>query len=187
MNRQSFSRYLLYFILLTFFFSGCGKDKNAGLSLLRSSNGPVMSAKNVVVIFSDSGRVQAKLTGKIVNRYQTPEPFTEFPEGFSVVMFDSAMRVNTTITGNYGKRREYYRIMEARGNVVVRNELENKQLNTEKLVWDEGRHLITSDVPVKITTPDMVLYGDGLESNETFSRYNIKNPHGQMMVKKDSI
>jgi LPS export ABC transporter protein LptC len=77
--------------------------------------------------------------------------------------------------------------MEARGNVIVRNELENKQLNTEKLTWDEVRHIITTDAPVKITTNDMIIYGDGLESNETFSRYNILHPHGQMMVKKDSI
>ena len=111
----------------------------------------------------------------------------EFPKGFRVVMYDSALRVETTISASYGKRIDRTRIMEARGNVVVRNESKNQQLNTEQLTWDENRKTIYSHLPVKITTPDKILYGDGLESNESFTRYEFLNVHGQMMVKKDSI
>ena len=37
---------------------------------------------------------------------------------------------------------------------------------------EEGR--IFTEEYVKITTPDEIIYGDGLESNETFSKYQIK-------------
>lgn len=146
-----------------------------------------MTAKNIEVTFSDSGKVQAKLWGIQLNRFSGGDPYTEFPKGFKVCMYDSVMRIETTISGNYGKRKDYARIMEARGNVVVRNELKKQQLNTEFLTWDENKRKIYSNTNVKITTDNMVLFGDGLESNESFTDYTISNPHGQMIVKKDSI
>ena len=146
-----------------------------------------MMAKNIEVTFSDSGKIQAKLYSVLLNRYPGGDPYMEFPKGFKVCIYDSAMRVETTISGNYGKRKDYSRIMEARGNVVVRNELKKQQLNTEILTWDENKRKIYSKTNVKITTDNMLLFGDGLESNESFSDYTILNPHGQMVVKKDSI
>jgi LPS export ABC transporter protein LptC len=139
------------------------------------------------MVFSDSGKVQAKLTSVLLNQYSTPASFMEFPKGFKVVMYDSAMRIETTISATYGKRMDNTRIMLAKGNVVVRNEIKKEQLNTEELTWDEPRKMIFSKVPVKVTTPDKTLYGDGLESNESFTRYHFINVHGLMLVKKDSI
>jgi LPS export ABC transporter protein LptC len=77
--------------------------------------------------------------------------------------------------------------MEAWGNVVVRNEKKNEQINTEHLIWDENRHRIWSDVKVKITRPDQTLYGTSMESNEAFTDYSIQGVTGEMAVKKDSI
>lgn len=146
-----------------------------------------MMAKNIEVTFSDSGKIQAKLSSVLLNRYPGGDSYMEFPKGFKVSIYDSAMRVETTITGNYGKRQDYSRIMVARGNVIVRNEIKNQQLNTELLTWDENKRKIFSRTNVKITTGNMVLFGDGLESNESFTDYTILNPHGQMIMKKDSI
>ncbi len=150
-------------------------------------NDPVMSANNIEVLFSDSGRIQAKLTSPLMNRYAGENPYLEFPKGFKVYMYDSVQQVSSTITGNRGMRKEYSRVMEAWGNVVVRNEKKNEQLNTEHLVWDENKHKIWSDVKVKITRPDQILFGTSMEADETFTRYSIREPAGEMDVKKDSI
>jgi LPS export ABC transporter protein LptC len=111
----------------------------------------------------------------------------EFPRGFRVNIFDSAMHTETSIQANYGKRTNYSRIMEARGNVIVRNEIKKQQLNTEKLTWDENKRKIFSNEPVKITTNDKTIFGQGLRSDESFTNYSILHVYGQMMVKKDSI
>ncbi len=146
-----------------------------------------MSAKNIEVVFSDSGKVQAKLDGILMNRYTSPEPYMEFPRGFKINIFDSALRTSTMISANYGIRKEYSRTMEAKGNVIVRNELKKQQLNTEELTWNENRRMIFTSEPVKITTLDKIVFGKGLRSNESFSDYTITQVYGQMMVKKDSI
>ena len=146
-----------------------------------------MSAQNIEVLFSDSGKIEAKLISPLMNRYAGESPFLEFPKGFKIFMFDSVQQISSTIIGNRGMRKEYTRVMEAWGNVVVRNEKKNEQINTEHLIWDENKHTIWSDVKVKITRPDQILYGASMESNESFTRYSIQAPTGEMNVKKDSI
>ena len=147
----------------------------------------MMSANNIEVLFSDSGKVQAKLTSPLMNRYAGESPFLEFPNGFKIYMFDSVQQISSTITGNRGIRKEYSHVMEAWGNVVVRNVKKNEQINTEHLIWDENQHKIWSDVKVRIIRPDQILNGTSMESNESFTRYSIQDPVGEMAVKKDSI
>jgi len=167
--------------------SSCSKDKDVVAVKLRSEDDPAMSASNIEVFFSDSGRVQAKLTAPLLNQYSGKLPRMDFPKGFYLIMYDSIMRVKSTIKADYGIRFDLRGYMEARGNVIVRNEQKNEQLNTEHLIWDERNHRIYNTDPIKVTTPGKVLYGNDLESDETFTRYNFKNPSGQMMVRKDSV
>jgi LPS export ABC transporter protein LptC len=183
----SFPVFISLFISAVILLSGCSDDLKTVDIELHEKTSPSMSAKDIEVIFSDSGKIQAKLYSPLINRYSGKEPYMEFPKGFRVLIFDTATHVESTITGNYGKRMESTRIMEAKGNVVVRNEVTNKQLNTEQLTWDENKRMIYSNVKVKITTADKVLFVEGLESNESFTWYKFRRVTGEMLVKKDSI
>lgn len=170
-----------------FLLASCSKAPQPSEAIKLKADDPVMSAHNIEVLFSDSGRVRVKLTGPLMNRFSGENPYIEFPEGFKLFMFDSVQQITSTITGNRGIRRDVAHTMEAWGNVVVRNETKNEEMNTEHLTWDENRHRIWSDVKVKIIRPGQVLFGTSMESNETFTRYSIKDPTGEMDVKKDSI
>jgi len=172
---------------LLFLLAGCGDDRGRVSAIIHQFTGPSMSAQNIEVVFSDSGRIQAKLYSVLMNQYSGGNPYMEFPRGFKVTIFDSALNTENTIVANYGKRKENLRLMEARGNVIVRNELKKQQLNTEQLFWDENRRLIYTSSPVKITTLDKIVFGKGLRANESFTNYTIQHVYGQMMVKKDSI
>jgi LPS export ABC transporter protein LptC len=190
MQGLSLRRKLITFGISVFFLfiiSSCGNDVKTVNAITLKIEGPDMSARNIEVVFSDSGRIQAKLTSILLNRYEGQNPYLEFPKGFSVVVYDSIERVESTITGNYGRQDELTRVMIARGNVVVRNEMKNQQINTEELTWAENRRLIYSDVKVKITTANKVLFSDGLKANDSFTWYELENPHGQMTVNRDSI
>jgi LPS export ABC transporter protein LptC len=186
--KSSPSRFpVISFAFLLLLIAGCNKTEEIGAVSPRVENAPMMTARNIDVLFSDSGHIQARLTALLMNRYAGDEPYMDFPKGFKIQIFDSAMQITSTIEGDRGKQMDKSRRMEANGHVVVRNEIKKEQLNTEHLVWDEVRRVIYSDVKIRITTPGKVLFGDGIESNESFSRYTILNPTGQMMVKKDSI
>ena len=174
-------------VSLLLLFASCGSDVETVNAITTKDEGPIMTAKNIDVIFSDSGRLQARLTGPLLNKFGGENPFLEFPKGFKVLIYDSLRRIESTITANYGKQDERSRVMEAKGNVIVRNELKKQQINTEELTWVENRRLIYSNVRVKITTANKVLYSDGLKANDAFTWYEFINPRGQMTVDQDSI
>lgn len=167
--------------------SSCSKEDKAEAVKPKTSEDPSMSANNIDVLFSDSGKVQARIKAPLLNEYSGKDPRTEFPKGFHITVFDSLMRPKSTITALRGIRYNGRGYMEANGKVVVRNEQKNEQLNTEHLVWDERNHRIYNNEAIKVTTPGKILYGNNLESDESFTRYSFKNPTGQMMVKKDSL
>lgn len=169
------------------FLAACTKEPVAPGLVKPHADDPVMAAHNIDLLFSDSGRIQARLTSPLMNRYGGESPYLEFPSGFHVTIFDSVMQTASTITANRGIRRENARTMEAWGNVIVRNEKKNEQLNTEHLVWDEHSRRIWSDVRVRITRPDQILNGSSLEANDSFTRYAIQQASGMMNVKQDSI
>ena len=182
-----FIGFLAIMQVILFLSASCTKEKEAVSTKLHSQEDPYMSANNIDVLFSDSGKVEARLTAPLMNEYVGKNPRMDFPKGFKIIMYDSVMQVKSTITAMYGIRFDYRGYMEGRRNVIVRNDQKNEQLNTEHLIWDELNHRIYNNDPIKIITPGKVLYGNDLESDETFTRYSFKNPTGQMMVRKDSL
>lgn len=183
---------LSYRLFCFLFFTGfllfsCSKAPKSNDFVASKVNDPVMSAHNIEVLFSDSGKIQARLISPLMNRYTGESPYMEFPNGFKIFMFDSVQHITSTITGNRGIRNESGHTMEAWGNIIVRNVKKNEQLNTEHLVWNQNKHRIWSDLKVKITKPDQILNGIQMESDEAFTEYSILQVTGQMNVKQDSI
>lgn len=146
---------------------------------------PEMIAKDIEFIRSDSGIVKALLISPLMNKYSGKKPFIEFPDGFKVQFYDSLLNVKSFITANYGISYEKKKRMEAYKDVVVINNEKNEKLNTEHLIWDQSKKIISSNVAIKITTEDEVIFGDGLESDETFDKYEIINPTGVFHVSDD--
>jgi len=62
--------------------------------------------------------------------------------------------------------------------------LENKELLTEELHWNPSRDRIYNDTSVRvlIKTPEQILDGRGLETNQAFTKYKILKPIGNFTV-----
>jgi LPS export ABC transporter protein LptC len=76
--------------------------------------------------------------------------------------------------------------MEVKYNVEVVNAKGDK-LNTEHLIWDEQKKKITSDAFVKITTAKEIIMGKGLEANQDFTQYEIKNIQGIINIGDEKL
>ncbi len=170
------------------FMSGCKNDLEDVRSFIPEDTIPSMYAKNVSIAESENGNLKYKLTAPILYRYESSKGATvKFPEGFKVVFFDSLNPdlIRTEITARYGINKEIEKIMEAKSDVIVINHLKGEQLNTEHLVWNQNTKKVFSDVFVKITTPDKILYGDGMQSDERFNHWRIRKPRGEMYVNEN--
>jgi LPS export ABC transporter protein LptC len=176
--------HLLFIFAFALAFASCENDPVEVNLVGAVANGPVQSGKDVELIYSDSAKIKVKLFAPQLDKYEGDNPRNELPKGVKVEFFDDRMQVKTKLTANYGIQYEREKKVEVKNDVVVVNE-KGEQLNTEHLVWDEQTRKIYTEAFVKITTASEVIFGEGLEANEDFSTYTIKNIKGT--ITKDDI
>ena len=176
-----FFKKISLFILLSILLSACENDLSKVKLYAKAENSPIETAKNIKIIYSDSTRVQVEVTTPKMERYESENPYFEMTKGLRATFFDDQLNVKSRMDADYGIRYERDQKMEARKNVIVVNE-KGEQLNTEHLIWDEKNAKLTSDEFVKITTKDEVIYGNGFEANQDFSKYKIFNVKGTFPI-----
>jgi LPS export ABC transporter protein LptC len=171
-------------IFCMLFFS-CRNDMDVISAFEQNDTIPVESGVKVEYFYSEFAILKTKMTALLMNRYEMPEPYIEFPKGFMIEMYDSAGNISSTISANWARRYEGKQLFEARYDVVVVDKVENKVLNTNYLIWDERQNKIFSDQFVKITTPDKIIFGDGFESDQEFNEYKILQPKGEILLTRN--
>lgn len=179
--RKYISRSFVFSFFLTILFA-CENDLRKVNLLTASDSLPVSTVKNIDLIRSVSGRVVLELTAPLLRSYEGDDPYSEFPQGLKIVFFDSLMNITSQLTAEYGISYDKQKLMEARKNVVVINNRKHEQLNTEVLTWNQNTKKIYSDKFVKITQPGKVIFGEGMQSDETFDVWEIRKPKGEIFV-----
>lgn len=173
---------LFGFALCILFAAGsCKNDPVEVNTVTRKDSFPLLTSHNVDMMYSDSARLKIHMTAPLVEEYGGIYPKTIFAQGVFIEFYDDSARVNSSLKSDYAERRPKEEIMVAKKDVVVVN-IKGEQLNTEKLTWDGKRKKIYTDAFVKITTADQVIMGNGLESDETFTEYEIKDITGTIML-----
>ena len=181
--------YISLFILSFISFTACENDIDLVNSITSASEKklPMESSKNVEFLYSDSAVVRARLKAPQIDRYGGKKPYLELPQGMNIVFYQRTKAEQTNLTANYGigfdNGNGLMEKMEAKGNVIVINE-KGEKLNTEHLTWNAFTKKIYTDDFVKITTKDQVICGDGMEADQDFSEYKIKNVTGTFDVKE---
>ena len=177
---------LLFFVIISF--AACENDIDVvnSITALAEKKLPLESSKNVEFIYSDSAIVRARLKAPQIDRYGGKKPYLELPLGMNIVFFQETKKEQTNLTANYGIAYDngngVMEKMEAKGNVIVINE-KGEKLNTEHLIWNAFTKKIYTEAFVKITTKDQVIWGDGMEADQDFSEYQIKNVKGEIDIK----
>lgn len=166
-------------------FLSCG-DRQAELVKVASQDKvlPVEVGNNVSISYTDSGYLKAKLFAPVLERYATENRSeTEMRQGITAYFYDPFGRVNSYIKSRYAIRDERAQTITARKDVNVVNN-KGDTLRTEELVWDEKTDRIYSQKFVRITSPDKIILGTGLESNTEFSRFRVLNITGIINLKQ---
>ena len=179
-----FEKSIVVILLATMLFA-CKRDLKTVAAYGEIDTLPELTARNIEYVRSDSGEIQAMLTSPLMYQYTGDDEYIVFPEGFQVEFFDSVGQIQSRLTAEYGISYQKKKIMEARKNVRIINFEKNEQLDTEKLIWDQRKKIIYSDTTVKITTEEDVLFGTGLEADESFDKYEIFDPSGEMEIEEE--
>ncbi|WP_162428058.1 LPS export ABC transporter periplasmic protein LptC [Pontibacter pudoricolor] len=167
----------LYLFLLTITIAGAGcqkelKDPDKEIKY----TGPVMENKDVFTLYSDSAKLMIRMKAPVQQEFEKGDGV--FPKGFYVEFLQQPGKVTSTMRANYGKQTKGSELYFAKGDVQVNNILKGEKLETEELYWDRRRRKIYTDKFVKITTPNRVVTGQGLQSDQNFDNYTIKKITG---------
>ena len=129
-------------------------------------------ADSVVFYRSDSGVINLELHTPRMVRVEDEQDIMEFPLGFDVYMFDHQEKT-TELHANYGKSYGRSKLIEASGEVVVKNFGSDEVMFSDMLFWYQDKKMIYTRSHVKIVTPDKQIEADSLVAKEDFSEYTM--------------
>lgn len=144
-------------------------------------------AYGVTILYSEKGKVKVRLfANEFVRNEIAKPPYVDMKKGLKMEAFNDSGTVESTLTARYARYYEKEQNILIRDSIVVVNK-KGERLNTEELVWNQKLQKLYTEKFVRITTPTQVMYGDGLEANQDFTWYKIKNIKGIMSVDKKEV
>lgn len=186
MNRLKFlplfSNIVLILLIGTMFIS-CKNDIETVNKITKINKLPTFEVDTFEIIYSDSGIVKVKIEAPKFIRYEKRiKNYDEYEKGINVSFFNQNKTPAATLTCNYARYFVDEELWEAKFNVEIINKVTNEKINTEQLFWNMKKELIYSEKFVKISRPNEILWGEGFESNQDFSKYRILKLAGTINV-----
>jgi|SRR5579859_316099 len=135
-----------------------------------------------------TARVKGKLTAPYMLRYQLADsPYAEFPRTLHVDFYNDSAKTESQLDAHYGKYLQNQEKVYLRDSVVVKNLQKGDTLRCQELWWDSHTEKFYTDKPVRIYTPDKILYGTGMEADQNFRWYTITKLTGTVLTAGNSI
>ena len=178
---------LFIFSLLLFSLMACKNDIEVVNKLTLNSNLPNLMAKNIEIIYSDSGYVKIKTFAPILEDYSPKEkPYTEFPAGIKTIFYDNKQNITSELSANYAILLKDDDLWELKRNVILKN-VRGEILRTEHLFFNEKEEILyTKEFVMIITENGSKISGKGgFESNFGFTEYKFIDVTGKYNFNSD--
>jgi LPS export ABC transporter protein LptC len=166
---------VLSFLIL----SGCESNFKEVQKINYSEFVPNGEAENFNLKYTDSGRIKSILVSPKMLDYSNVEfPFTEFPQGIHVTMYDSDGK-RTFISSNYAIMFKGTDLIDLQKNVKISNET-NQVLETEQLYYDQKNEWFFTEKKFKFTDPKGISFGEGIDFSKDFKIVNSQRINGEI-------
>ncbi len=166
----------LFFILL----SSCHKKKAAPKIDAIEDRAQIagLDEYNVTTVISDSGITRYRISAPHWQIFDKAiEPYWLFPDGLHLENFDQNLNIDASVDAKFARFNQDKQIWELDKDIVAVN-LKGERFETQQLFWDQKAEKIYSDSFITITQATSVITGYGFESDQTMTRYVIRNPQG---------
>lgn len=171
-------------IVTLLFFSNCSSYNKPELTSSISDRRltPSLHADSITTIVSDSGIIRYRITTPYWSIYdKTDTPYWDFPQGLRFERFDTHYNIDAEIQCEKGIYYSDLELWRLNGNVKAIN-LNAEEFLTEELYWDQDNERVYSDSAITIIQKGQTIYGIGFQSNQTFTKYSIRQPKGAFPI-----
>ena len=160
-----------------FFMTSCENDVDA-VKALGARAGGIDVGKEVAIYISNDGKLGAKLTAPLMNRYlMDSSKMIEFPQSIHVDFYKDSNQIESQLSAKYARYKETENIIFLKDDVIIFNKL-GDTLWCKEMYWDQntGKFYTEQDVVVKQHNPLAKIYGKGLEANQNLTDIRIFKP-----------
>lgn len=174
----------VFFLLcsLSFSFVRCSNSANDIRDYSRLEREPMLEAEAIDLHITENGRLVVRVQAPTMNSFDRDDKqYDEFPDGIWVQSYASDGLPSSSIRANYAIYQRREELWEARTRVIAVNE-KGDSIQTEQIFWDESKGRVYTKANVRIRTNSAVLFGKGLESDDRFVDWEIKEPTGIIAV-----
>lgn len=135
---------------------------------------PSGEADSINLKYTDSGKIKSiLLSDKLLDYGTVAYPFSEFPKGINLTIFDNNNQRNY-IVSDYAISYKKTKIIDLRGRVKMTSN-DGKYLETDQLYYDQTLEWFYTEKPFKFTAPNEgVTTGEGIDFSKDFKRITFK-------------
>jgi len=176
--------HIILFVFGTSLFFSCENSIEKVNVFIDKEKEPIAVADKIEIIYTENGNPNMQLKAQSFKRFDKEneeDSYSLFDKGINILFYDEKKNVTSSMKANKAKYIDKQKLWEATGDVVVVN-VDGEVLNTEVLFWNEEKETLYSEEHVRIKTQDEILYGNGFESNQTFTKYRIKKLKGTVAL-----
>jgi LPS export ABC transporter protein LptC len=172
-------------------FISCNESIEKTAALISVDSLSTQTVRDMNAMETKYGKISGRLEAPLMEVYALlAEPYEIFPQGIKVMGYTPEGQLETEITANIAihRTKSDQERWELYGNVVIINHLKNETITTDTLYWDRARQLIYTHAFVKMVSPQGLLQGFGMESDERATNASIMRPfdsYGVMV--RDSV
>jgi len=160
-----------FIVLASFFILSCENDEKKVNALFNKKLG-VDEALNIESFMSQGGKMKAKLTAPLMLRYQDTSSRVELPKTLHVDFYDSTLQIESKLDAGFATYYETRNYIFLDDSIRVYN-IKGDTLFCKELTWDQAAGKFHTQKPVRIHTPDMIMYGEGLSAPQDFKTFEI--------------
>jgi LPS export ABC transporter protein LptC len=165
---------------VTLFF-GCESNFKEVQKINFSEFVPSGDADAVNLKYTDSGRITAILvTPKMLDFSSVDFPFTEFPKGIDVTLYDNKAK-RTFVTSNYAISYKPTGIIDLQGKVKIKSE-NGQILETEQLYYDQKNEWFFTEKKFRFTDLKGTSNGQGIDFSKDFKVINSQRIMGEIQT-----
>lgn len=165
----------------TCLFLACKNDLDRVAAIEVPANGPDRITTGAEYLYSDSGVVRNRVRAGTISEFNGEHPRTEMTDGVELTFFDTTGNAGSQLTARRGEIQQERNRMVVEEQVVFIN-AKGERLETEQLTWSRDSGRVYTDRPVKVTRARDIIYGQGLDAAQDFSRYTIRKITGTLFI-----
>ncbi len=185
-SERNYSSVFVCFLLLSVIVCSC-KSKLSVAEKLDMSKTPLQVVDSMYMVQTENGKIQMRvITGEMQRFDNDSLSYEFFPDGLWVYAYTDDEVLESTIVSDEASheknKKTNVEIWKAFGNVVVKNIVKQQTMETDTIYWDRTKKEIYTDCYVRMYSPDGLMQGYGMRSDERARNSIIMKPFNNFMV-----